>query len=165
MPNIGENDYRMGARERLDEAYLLISNKQFSGGIYLAGRAVEGMLRAVIWKQDPDYAAGRKSLETGHDLRELVRLIRNLGALRGTSFGDEITRGVQRIARLWSNNMRFLPRSVINRIWYDAGYVGGKRTLKAATQEYFIACTSIVRQCEALWQGRSESRSEESARS
>ncbi len=75
MVRIGEADYRAGARERLEEAYILLINEKFGGCVYLAGRAVEGILRGVIWKSDPDYATGRKSLETGHDLRELLKVI------------------------------------------------------------------------------------------
>ena len=55
----GEN-YRKGALERLGDA------------ICLAGRAVEGMLRAVVWLNDSDVREGRKSLETGHQLPELL---------------------------------------------------------------------------------------------
>jgi hypothetical protein len=44
----GQKHYREGALERLDEASLLLRAQQFAGAIYLAGRAVEGMLRALI---------------------------------------------------------------------------------------------------------------------
>lgn len=73
MPGLGEADYRSGALERLEEAFLLLRRERFGGAIYLAGRAVEGMLRAVIWKSDPDYAAGRKSLETGHACSSVIK--------------------------------------------------------------------------------------------
>src|SRR5687767_14730215 len=97
MATIGDDDYRDGARERLDEAFLLLRQDRFGGSIYLAGRAVEGMLRAVIWKSDPDYAAGKKSLETGHDLREMLRLVRNLGVLRDTELRHAIAADVQKV--------------------------------------------------------------------
>jgi hypothetical protein len=49
MAAIGESEYRAGARERLEEAYILLRQERLSGSIYLAGRAVECILRAVIW--------------------------------------------------------------------------------------------------------------------
>ena len=50
MATIGESDYRKCARERLDDAFLLLRQGRLGGSIYIAGRAVEGILRAVIWK-------------------------------------------------------------------------------------------------------------------
>jgi len=79
---LGDMEYRLGARQRLDEAVTLLRDGQFAGSIYLAGRSVEGMLRAMIWKTDPEYRQGKKSLETGHDLRELPTQVRRLGLLR-----------------------------------------------------------------------------------
>src|SRR5579864_6790835 len=109
MSAIGEIDYRKGARERLMESLVLLRQERFGGSIYLAGRAVEGILRAVIWKSDPDYLLGRKALETGHDLRDLLKLVRNLGVLRHHSLRDSLTVDVETISRLWWNNMRFVP--------------------------------------------------------
>jgi HEPN domain-containing protein len=63
----GGFDYRNGALDRLEEASILLRNGRFEGSVYLAGRAVEGMLRAVIWEHDREYALGKKTLDTGHD--------------------------------------------------------------------------------------------------
>jgi hypothetical protein len=52
-------DYRKGALERLNDAWTLYRAGQFAGAVSDAGRAVEGMLRAVIWKRDADVAIGR----------------------------------------------------------------------------------------------------------
>src|ERR1017187_5832107 len=109
MGMIGETDYRNGAKERLSEALILLRAGRFGGGIYLAGRAVEGIMRAVIWKSDPEYATGKKSLETGHDLREMLKLVRNLGVLREQDIRESISADVQHVARLWLNDMRFWP--------------------------------------------------------
>ena len=106
MTAIGGIDYREGVKDRLFDAYLLLKQKQYGGSIYLAGRAVEGMLRGVIWQSDPEYATGRKSLETGHALRDMIKLIGNLSALQRHPLRESITSDVQKIARLWSNNMR-----------------------------------------------------------
>jgi hypothetical protein len=55
-------DYRKGALERLDDAGHLLRQERLGDAIYLAGRAVEGMLRAVVWLNDADVREGRKSL-------------------------------------------------------------------------------------------------------
>jgi hypothetical protein len=75
MPSIGETDYRSGAKERLGESFILLRAEHLAGSIYMAGRAVEGMLRAVIWKSDSEYSTGKKSLETGHNLRDMLTLV------------------------------------------------------------------------------------------
>jgi HEPN domain-containing protein len=152
MAAIGEHDYRTGAKERLEDAYVLLRQEHLGGSIYMAGRAVEGILRAVIWKGDTDYPAGRKSLETGHNLRDMWRLVRNLGVLRDHELRDSISLNVQLISRLWSNNMRFLPTTKMKKIWYDVHEIRGRRTMKQAANEYYDTCAAVVKQCEALWQ-------------
>jgi len=152
MAAIGETDYRNGARERLQEAFILLKYDRMAGGIYLAGRAVEGMLRAIIWKTDKEYAAGKKSLETGHDIREMLKLVQNFGVVRENRMHESIATDVQKVGRLWWNNMRYLPTRKIQSFWYDVGEIGGKRTLKQAVREYYEACSNIVRRCEVLWQ-------------
>jgi hypothetical protein len=154
MASIGSADYRLGAKERLEEAFTLLRKEQLAGSIYLAGRAVEGMLRAVIWKGDPEYATGKKYLNTGHDLRDMLILVKNLGILRNNSLRESLAADVQKVGRLWSNNMRFLPTGKIRTMWYDLGEVYGKRTLRAAADEYCDACSAIIKRCEALWQPR-----------
>jgi hypothetical protein len=151
VPPIGDIDYRDGARERLEEALLLLQQERFGGSIYLAGRAVEGMLRAVIWKTDPEYATGKKMLMTGHDLREILKLVRNLGALRDQEFRNSIAADVQTIGRLWWNNIRFIPTAKIGKRWYDLKEIGGKRTIKQAAGDFYDACSAVVKRCEAIW--------------
>src|SRR5947207_2332465 len=85
----GEIQYRQSALERLLEAETLSRNGHFGGSVYLAGRGVEGMLRAVIWKRDLPIRLGLKSLETGHDVRELLAMVRDLGLLRSDGHDDE----------------------------------------------------------------------------
>ena len=152
MAKMGESDYRGGARERLEEASILLWNERFGGCVYMAGRAAEGMLRAVIWKSDPDYRTGGKTLDTGHSLRDLLDLVRNLGVLHGNPLGDDIAADVQRIGRLWWNDMRFLPQNKIKTKWFELKEIGGKRTLKQAAREFYDACSAVIKRCEVIWQ-------------
>src|ERR1700683_5368345 len=100
--NLDGDDYRKGALERLDDAFILLRAEQFSGSASDAGRAVEGMLRAVIWKRDANVRSGKKSLDTGHDLRELLTHVRSLGLLSAMApEDDDLEESVLRIRRLW----------------------------------------------------------------
>jgi hypothetical protein len=148
---IGGEEYRRGAMERLAESSLLLRYEKFGGSIYLAGRAVETALRAVIWLHDPDYAVGRKTLATGHNLLELLRFVRDLGALEDKEIRGKIFGYVERISRLWWNNMRFLSSVSIQRRWYTLGEIRKNRTMKFASNDFYASCFAIIEQCEALW--------------
>src|SRR4051794_17379285 len=106
---LGGTDYRNGAAERLEDARLLLNAGQYAGCIYMAGRAVEGMLRAVIWRREPEIQQGRKALETGHDLRDLLALVEKLGLLTTDRSDDAFKEQVVRVSQRWFNNMRFAP--------------------------------------------------------
>jgi hypothetical protein len=153
MAGIGGEDYRRGAYDRLTDAFALLRQERFGGAIYLAGRAVEGMLRGVIWHSDPEYKIGKKSLETGHDLRAMLQLVRSIKVLRGSEFRESIGGKVQAIARLWNNNMRYLSDSKVESMWYNLGEIDGKRrTMKNAAADFCNASSLIIRRCEAIWQ-------------
>lgn len=147
---VGEADYRNGAKQRLLEASILLREEQFAGSVYLAGRSVEGILRALIWKGDGEYVTGKKYLETGHDLRELLRLVKNLGALSEHPGRDSIQANVQKVGRLWWNNMRFLSDRKLRDHWYNIGEINGRRSLKAASTGFYDACSQIIKQCEVI---------------
>jgi hypothetical protein len=146
--SFGFKNYRDGALERIGEAALLLRAEQFAGAIYLAGRGVEGMLRAMIWKGDPEVQKGRKALETGHDLRELLIVVRNLGLISGRA-GD-LDDAVQRIGRLWYNNMRFAPAKHVESRWVKLGEVDKRRSFKKAANQYFDECSAVVKRCQKL---------------
>ena len=65
------------------------------------------MLRAVIWDRDAAVRRGARSLDTGHDLRELLAHVRDLGLLDADRRDERFAAAVQRVGRLWFNNMRF----------------------------------------------------------
>jgi len=149
---MGEADYRKGAFDRIGDAFVLLQAEAFGGSAYLAGRGAEGALRAVLWKADPDIQQGKKSLDTGHDLRRLLTNVRNLGLLRTGGPDDPLIAAVQRVARLWYNNMRFASSRAVETKWFELGEVTGKRTIKLAATEFYDACSLIIKRCEALCQ-------------
>src|SRR3954453_12452082 len=152
-PQMGEADYRNGARDRIGEAYILLGAESFGGSVYLAGRGAEGALRAVLWKSDPEIQQGKKSLDTGHDLRRLLTDVRNFGLLRAGP-EDALVADVQHVARLWYNNMRFASARAIETRWFNLGEVASHRTFKQASYEFYNACSAVIKRCEALCQNQ-----------
>jgi hypothetical protein len=148
--SLGGKDYRAGAAERLLESRALLRHESFAGAVYLAGRAVEGMLRAVIWESDSEIRAGRISLDTGHDLRELLVLVRTLGVIDDWELHADLSGAVQKLSRLWSNNMRFWPATKLSRHWREIGEIQRRRTLKQAVAEYHSLCDLVMKRCEDI---------------
>ena len=147
---MGEADYRTGARDRINDAFRLLRAEQFGGSAYLGGRGAEGALRAVLWKNDIEIQQGKKSLDTGHDLRALLANVRNLGLLRAGGRDDSFTTAVQHVARLWYNNMRFASTEAVEKKWLKLGEVRKTRTFKQAATEFYDACAVVIKRCEAL---------------
>ncbi|MCX7045475.1 MAG: hypothetical protein NTX50_08340 [Candidatus Sumerlaeota bacterium] len=146
----GEATYHQGARERLLEAGILLGREHFAGSVYLAGRGVEGMLRAVVWKNDPDIRQGKKALETGHDLRQLSTMVSSMGLLSSAGRDDDFTANIQKVGRLWFNNLRFASNQYIERRWSELRETDRRRTLKKASGEFYEACSAIIKRCEVL---------------
>ena len=149
-------DYRKGALERLDNAGRLLRQERLGDAIYLAGRAVEGMLRAVVWRYDKDVREGHKSLDTGHQLPELLQSVADLGLLRADGDRDQVLRdSVQVIARQWFNNLRFASTRFVHTLWWARGIVTDQWTLKQAAQAFYEACARVIKRCEELCRTKS----------
>ncbi len=155
--DFGAASYRQAALERIREAYVLLEGEHFAGSVYLAGRGVEAMLRALIWKNDADIQQGKKSLSTGHGLRELLTHVSNSLKQEGER-DEQLQSDVQKVARLWFNNLRFASTRFVERWWRQIGEVDGGRTLKRASREYYDACSAIIKRCEVLWQQYSKAK-------
>jgi|SRR5665213_940834 len=151
--SLNGDDYRKGALERLDDALILLRAGQFSGSVSDAGRAVEGMLRAVIWKRDADIRTGRKSLDTGHNFRELIMHVRNLGLLAALNpEKDNLEDKVMDLGRLWFNNIRFASSKFVETRWLRLGEVNKRRSFKQAAEIFYLDCARVLQRCEILCQ-------------
>jgi hypothetical protein len=97
---LGPDDYRDGALARLQDSVRLRESDQWVGAIYLGGRAVECILRALL---------GIKSRrhEHGHDLRGMLREARSLGIVRAEE-DARMQDGINELAAVWHNNLRFV---------------------------------------------------------
>jgi hypothetical protein len=136
--SFGESDYRRGGLERLGDALDLLQQNRLAASAYLGGRAVESMLRAVVWKFDHDVRTGKKSLATGHDLRELLPSVRKLGVLREEERANDFAATVERVGRLWFNNMRFADSRFVEIRLLTFGAVGKRVTFRRAAERFFV---------------------------
>lgn len=91
-------DYREASLQRLEEAIVLYENKRWVGAVYLAGRAVEAMFRALLWR--------RGERDVGHNLRTLLARVGQLGLLTEHDREHLIDR-VNDVAIVWNNDLRF----------------------------------------------------------
>jgi hypothetical protein len=73
-----------------------------------------------------------------------------MGVLRDQERRDVLAAGVQRVGRLWFNNMRFFHNAKLKSHWFELKEIGGKRTMKQAAYDYYNSCSSVVKRCEAL---------------
>ena len=135
MP-MGEADYRKGARDRIGEAYLLLRRRKVWRKRVSYRSGAEAALRAVLWMADLEIQHGKKSLNTGHDLRHLLTNVRNLGLFRARRPDDPLIPNVQHVARLWYNNMRFASARAIETRWYELGEVTGQLDVQAGVLRF-----------------------------
>ena len=154
---LGPDGYRYGALERIEESRRLLEAGFFAGSAYLAGRAIEGMLRALCGLVEPQ-------LDTGHDLKQLASRVRDLGLVTPGEAGSRFVAAVQGVARLWHNNLRFADSAQLERRWRALGVFGrGRaRSLKEASRDYYQSCQTIFKRCEALWQRSPKAKSPKS---
>lgn len=115
----------------------------------MAGRAVESILRSLLWSSS-------REQQVGHDLRDLLKRARSLGLMAEdeTQLQDQ----VNDVAIVWYNNLRFVGS---NRFLRDLGATGrdkriGKRSvkgdpLKANAKHMVETCESIVARGDVVW--------------
>lgn len=95
------------AINRYDDADCLMKAKRYNAAIYLAGYAVECMLKSLLVTRTPaskfaeiqDFFRGN----LGHNLEQLLKAIRD----RGENFPTTMTRMFQTINKIWSVNIRY----------------------------------------------------------
>jgi hypothetical protein len=141
----GSDTYRRGALERLDDARILKDSQRYSLSMYVAGLAVEGMLRSLCWLKS-------KEFDEKHDLKRIAVRIESLGLLRQGRDDDFVSK-VQRVARRWSNVLRFADYDQIEGFLWDIGELRRREQgeVRQVCGEHFDNCSEIVRRCVVLW--------------
>lgn len=143
-------DYREGALARLEDARSLCAQKRWTGAIYLAGRAVEGLLRSLLWSRT-------REQEIGHDLRQLVTKARSLSVVNAQD-ETRILDSLNEIAVIWHNDLRFVGDDWLLRRLKPLGRlsrIGDMRVkgdpLKANATCALEACEAIMARGDLVW--------------
>ncbi len=148
---LGPEDYREGARRRIDDAWSLFDQERWEGAVYLAGRAAQAMLRGLLARQ-------RGELQVGHDLREHLRQVRGLGILK-LNEDDELEDAINDLAVLWRNDLRFTGARRFRQLLKQAGRlerIGRKRISgdpeKPNARGLLNAAEAVVSRGNLIWQ-------------
>jgi len=146
---LGTDDYHEGALIRLGDARRLSDQERWVGAIYLAGRAVECILRSLWWLK-----TGQPKI--GHDLRDLLRRARSLGMLGADD--AKLHDYINEVAVVWYNNLRFVGDSRFLRDLKAVGRdkrAGGQKVkgdaLKANARWMVGVCEAIVSRGDLVW--------------
>ncbi len=142
----GTDAYRAGSLERIEEARLL-KERHYSLSIYVAGLAVEGMLRSLC-------AIESREFDERHDLRKIAIRVQNLGLLRRGQKDHGFVAAVEKVAKYWRNTLRFAGFAQRQSFLVEAGAIGKRDPgrVRKFCEEYFDDCSTVVRRCEILWQ-------------
>jgi HEPN domain-containing protein len=109
--------YLEAARERIFSAVRLYELSRYSAAIYLAGVAVECILRAYILRKTKDF-------ESRHDLSDLMRkssIADFIPPKQNREFGMYLTT----VWRRWKNNYRYASISRLSSEFRDIGLCTG----------------------------------------
>lgn len=103
--------FRRVALQRRDEAQFLLANHYTNASTYLAGYAIECMLKALILKNTPPKHQ-RTVVESfrgksGHNFETLKHLL----AQRGILYSKEISAALGRVAH-WTTDLRYEARKL-----------------------------------------------------
>ena len=137
--------YRVAANERLRSAHELYQQGSFALCFYVAGVAVECILRAHRCLVNTQFDAR-------HDLKELYVQSR-LSQKIGERFQDTFAVLIDRVGSLWHNNHRYLSEAALRRFLkkgrHDRGILGD--ALKENARRLLNDATKIVQRGVELW--------------
>ena len=153
-----EQYYRAGV-ERMEQAWRIYRyGTAYALAMYCGGLAVECLLRAFRWTQDPSFA-GR------HDLSELLKssrllrfdeeYLRQRGASdqRILNFALEIKGSMNEVITLWHNNLRFASEERLKTFLIGIQrHKGVKRDpLKKNALDLLEAAPTVINRGTILW--------------
>ncbi len=92
-------DYVDAAKERLAEANLLYEKAHYALALYVAGVAVESLLRAYIFRLEP-------KLEAAHNLEQLLN-VSNLRYIVTPDESQQLYQAIVALYRRWRNDLRY----------------------------------------------------------
>lgn len=143
---IESKDYVEVAQERLKEANLLYDESRYSLALYVAGVAVESLLRGYVFRLGP-------MLEAAHNLKLLWKAS-ELSSLVTSAESLQIDAANSTLFRRWKNDLRYTSndrlRRRLKRLKLDRGIHGD--FLKENCRNAIEAATTILKVGVAKWQ-------------
>jgi HEPN domain-containing protein len=145
MPGFNAETYRAAASEHITAAQELYFSRRYGLCFYVAGLAVECILRAYIVRRKPQFDAR-------HDIRMLFRDSGLSDGLRDRQ-KDQLNANVGLISVLWENQHRFRSEFSLRRFlksgFHDRGIRGD--LLKENARRLISAATQVVLSGENKW--------------
>lgn len=145
---IRSNDYRRAALARLSDARCLYQGDHWSGAVYLAGRAVEAILRALILKKSD-------RIDSGHDLKHHLKSARRLGMLTDDEArgGGRINDHMNELAIIWQNNRRYADDDKLLSVIKHGGLYRQSKgdPLKACAFQVLESSEALVSRGDKAW--------------
>ncbi|HZY84170.1 MAG TPA: hypothetical protein VFE78_05035 [Gemmataceae bacterium] len=159
-------EYYQASLERMQQARgIHRDGKNWALVMYCAGLAVECLLRAFRWTEDPTF-------EGRHDLGELLKAsgllkidddhMRRRGASEDAIYqsGKMLRAAMNEVVSLWHNNLRFAPEASLKAFLNRLGRLQGVKgdPLKKNAGDLLEAAQTIVNRGMALWTSKPKSR-------
>ncbi|MGA2439659.1 MAG: hypothetical protein ABSH08_01755 [Tepidisphaeraceae bacterium] len=142
--------YRDAAVERIGTAHKLYEIGRWVESNYLAGLAVECILRAYRWMIDPEFDS-RHNIDRLYKLAKFADVVPNHDA-------EKIVAALGNVIAMWSNDHRFSTVAAIKNRWLRQQlHKRGKKWikgdfLKERTRELVNSATEIVNTGVGQWQ-------------
>jgi len=100
-------DYFTAAKERLDEARLLFEKARYALALYIAGVAVESLLRAYTFRLEAQ-------LDAAHNLKLLLD-VSNPQSLATPAESRQLFTAIDELYRRWRNDLRYTSNDRLRR--------------------------------------------------
>ena len=135
--------YREAAREHIDLAQELHDAGRFVMSHYLAGLAVECILRAYLYRLSPVFS-GR------HDLPVLYRASQ-IDSFLALEDQDKVAAALIDVSRRWSNSHRYRSEDALRRFLYRAGIGRKGKFVRESSRQIVNAASLVVDQGVLHW--------------
>ena len=157
--------YYQASLERMKQAHRIYQDgAAFALTMYCAGLAVEALLRAFRWTEDP-------SFEGRHDLSDLLKgsgllriddeYMRRKGASEDAirTAGLKLRGAMNEVITLWHNNLRFASEASLRAFLNQIGRVRGIKgnPLKKNALDLLNAAQTVVNRGVTLWTSKRKS--------
>jgi hypothetical protein len=157
--------YYQASLERIEQARKIYQDGAgYALAMYCGGLAVESLLRAFRWTEDP-------SFEGRHDLSELLKasgllridddFLRRRGAsAEAIQDSGELLRGaMNEVISLWHNNLRFASEASLKAFLHKIGRLRGVRgdPLKKNAMDFLNAAQAVINRGVTLWTSKKRS--------